>query len=241
MHPVHQLDAVLLHLFGGVQVALAGDFHRAVPQSALNALVLACFALAVTAAELVVRAGLAAAAGIAAAAHTVEATAVRRIAAAGVLVAVEGVGRVIMQDDAGDPLGLDEALLSMKSYMIHHHMYAISVVFSEINKMQDLVPNPAVALKCLKENDLLGQVISITGHCLNTAFENSLDDATSNYKVFSPQNWTKAKGSLNAIRVAVKQYLNFAKTMPGGKELIDKLTQGLQMSNDEFEPRWTAD
>ena len=140
-----------------------------------------------------------------------------------------------------NPLGLNEALIALKAYAPYHHLFAVSVLFCEINKMQDLVPNPAVAMQKLKNSDLLDTVIELAGQCLNMGFEIALDDASQNNKVFSPPNWTKAKASLRDIRAAVKQYLMSARMMPGGKEMLDRLNTGLKMSNDDFESRWSAD
>ena len=140
-----------------------------------------------------------------------------------------------------NPLGLNEALIALKAYAPYHHLFAVSVLFCEINKMQDLVPNPAVAMQKLRDNDLLDTVIELAGQCLNMGFEIALDDASQNNKVFSPPNWTKAKASLRDIRTAVKQYLMTVKMTPGGKDILDKLNTGLKMSNDDFESRWSAD
>lgn len=140
-----------------------------------------------------------------------------------------------------NPLGLNEALIALKAYAPYHHLFAVSVLFCEINKMQDLVPNPAVAMQKLKDNDLLDTVIELAGQCLNMGFEIALDNASQNHKVFSPPNWTKAKASLRDIRTAVKQYLMTVKMTPGGKDILDKLNTGLKMSNDDFESRWSAD
>lgn len=140
-----------------------------------------------------------------------------------------------------NPLGLNEALLAMKAYASYHHLFTVSVLFSEINKMQDLVPSPDVALLKLKESDMLDIVIELTGQCLNMAFEIAVDDASQNNRVFSPQNWSKAKASLRDIRSAVKQYLMSARMMPGGKQMIDNLNNGLKMTNSDFESRWSAD
>ena len=140
-----------------------------------------------------------------------------------------------------NPLGLNEALIALKAYAPYHHLFAVSVLFCEINKMQDLVPNPAVAMQKLKDNDLLDTVIELAGQCLNMGFEIAIDDASQNHKVFSPPNWTKAKASLRDIRTAVKQYLMTVRMTPGGKDILDKLNTGLKMSNDDFESRWSAD
>jgi hypothetical protein len=143
--------------------------------------------------------------------------------------------------DSTNPLEFNEALIALKAYGPYHHLFTVSVLVGEINKMQDLVPNPAVVLKKLKESDLLDEVITVSGQCLNMAFETALEDANQNNKVFSPPNWTKAKASLKDIRSAVKQFLMSAKFNPSMKEMISNLKAGLQMSKDDFESRWTAD
>ena len=43
-------------------------------------------------------------------------------------------------------------------------------------KMQDLVPNPVVALQELKDSNLLDTVIELAGQCLNMGFEIAVDD-----------------------------------------------------------------
>lgn len=143
--------------------------------------------------------------------------------------------------DSTNPLEFNEALIALKAYGPYHHLFTVSVLVGEINKMQDLVPNPAVVLKKLKESDLLDEVITVSGQCLNMAFETAFEDANQNNKVFSPPNWTKAKASLKDIRSAVKQFLMSAKFNPSMKEMISNLKAGLQMSKDDFESRWTAD
>jgi hypothetical protein len=143
--------------------------------------------------------------------------------------------------DSTNPLEFNEALIALKAYGPYHHLFTISVLVGEINKMQDLVPNPAVVLKKLKDSGLLVEVITVSGQCLNMAFETALEDSNQNNKVFSPPNWTKAKASLKDIRSAVKQFLMSAKFNPSMKEMISNLKVSLQMSKDDFESRWTAD
>lgn len=140
-----------------------------------------------------------------------------------------------------NPLGLNEALLAMKAYIPFHHLYAISVLFCEVNKMQDLVPNPHIALEKLKNNNLLDIVIEFTAQCLNIAFETALEDANSNNRVFSPQNWSKAKGSLKDIRSAVKNQYSSLKWNKSTKEFLDSINNSLQMDKSDFESRWAAD
>lgn len=138
-------------------------------------------------------------------------------------------------------LGLNESLLAMKAYAPHHHLYAISVFFCEVNKMPESVPNPAKAYEKLRENDLLDTIVDMAGQCLNMAFETASSEALDNGKIFSPQNWIKAKGSLKDLRTAVKTQLSALKLLPGGKQLSDKINAGLKLDTTDFESRWTAD
>lgn len=140
-----------------------------------------------------------------------------------------------------NPMGLNETLLAMKSYAPYHHLYAISVIFCEINKMNDSVPSPSVALQKLTTNNLLDTVVDMAGSCLNMAIENASAEATENGKMFVPQNWIKSKTSLKDIRGAIRNYLTTFKMMPNGKQILEKLNNGLNMDKDDFEARWTAD
>ena len=140
-----------------------------------------------------------------------------------------------------NPLGLNNSLLAMKAYAPHHHLYAISVFFCEVNKMPESVPNPAKAYEKLKENDLLDIVVDMAGQCLNMAFETASSETIDSGKIFSPQNWIKAKGSLKDIRAAVKTQLGALKLVPGGKQIVNQINNGLKLETTDFESRWTAD
>ena len=140
-----------------------------------------------------------------------------------------------------NPMGLNETLLAMKSYAPHHHLYAISVILCEINKMNDSVPSPTVSLKKMKSADLLDDIIDMAGNCMNMAIENALAEATENGKIFVPQNWIKSKTSLKDIRSAIRNYLTTLKMMPNGKQILEDLNTGLSMEKSDFEARWTAD
>jgi hypothetical protein len=74
--------------------------------------------------------------------------------------------------------------------------------------MPDAVPDPAKALNALKKNHLLDQVLSMSAVSLNMAFGSAMEEAQSAGKVFSPQNWSKAKASLSAIRFSVHSQIN---------------------------------
>lgn len=117
-----------------------------------------------------------------------------------------------------NPMGLNEALLAMKAYAPYHQLYAISVIFCEINKMNNSVPYPSLVLQKLKTADLLDKVVELAGNCLNMALETASSEVTDSGKIFVPQNWIKSKTSLKDLRTAVKQYLTSIKMMPGGKQ-----------------------
>ncbi len=140
-----------------------------------------------------------------------------------------------------NPLELNNSLLAMKAYAPHHHLYAISVFFCEVNKMPEAVPNPAKAYEKLKESNLLDTVVDMAGQCLNMAFETASSETIDSGKIFSPQNWIKAKGSLKDLRSAVKTQLGALKLVSGGKQIVDQINNGLKMDTADFESRWTAD
>lgn len=143
--------------------------------------------------------------------------------------------------DSANTHSINEALLAIKAYGTFHQMYAISVLFCELNKMQDLVPKPSVVVERLKANSLMDTVVDLSIQCLNIAFDTAYEDATSNGKVFSAQNWSKSKASLKGTRGQIKQYLLSMRMMPGGKAVLENLAQSLQMPKEAFEPRWSAD
>lgn len=143
--------------------------------------------------------------------------------------------------DKENPMGLNETLLAMKAYATYHQLYAISVIACEINKMNDSVPNPAVVVNKLNKSELMDMIIEMSGNCLNMALETASSEAMENGKMFVPQNWIKSKTSLKDLRTAIKQYLASLKMMPGGKQVLDKLSEGLMMEKEDFDARWTAD
>lgn len=140
-----------------------------------------------------------------------------------------------------NPMGINDAMLAMKSYAPHHHLYTISVLLSEINKMPDSVPDPAIAYQKLVDSSMLDDIIEMAGNCLNMAFENASAEARDNNKIFSAQNWSKSKTSLKNIKDAVRTQLGALKMLPGGKDMLNKLNNALKMNPENFERRWSAD
>lgn len=107
--------------------------------------------------------------------------------------------------------------------------------------MPESVPNPAVAIEKLKNSGMLDYVVEMAGTCLNTALENASAEASNDNKIFSPQNWIKAKASLKDTRSAIRTFLQSLKYLPGGVEVVKNLSDGLAMDKEDFESRWTAD
>lgn len=141
-----------------------------------------------------------------------------------------------------NPMGLNETLLAMKAYAPYHQLFAISVILCEINKMNDSVPSPTVALRKMTESGLLDYIVEMAGNCLNMAMETAQDTvAADTGKLFVPQNWIKSKASLKDIRAAVKQMVASLKMIPDGKKVLARLNEGLAMNKEDFEARWTAD
>ena len=148
---------------------------------------------------------------------------------------------VVSRWNSENPMHLNDSLLAMKAYAPHHQLYAISVFFCEVNRIPESVPNPAKAYKLLKDNNLLDTIVDMAGQCLNMAFETASSDAVDNGKIFSPQNWIKAKASLKDIKSAVKNQMSALRYTPGGATVVEQINNGLKMDSSDFESRWTAD
>ena len=140
-----------------------------------------------------------------------------------------------------NPMDLNEALLAMKAYAPHHQLYAVSAIICEINKMNESVPNPAISLNALRNNNLLETVIMMAGTCLNNAFESASAEAAESNKMFVPQNWIKSKASLKDIRAAIRSNISALNIVQGGKETLKNLNKGLKMEKEDFDVRWSAD
>jgi hypothetical protein len=148
---------------------------------------------------------------------------------------------VWMRWNKENPLGLNESLLAMRSYAPYHHLYAISLCFSVLNAMAEGVPNPALAYEKMVAGGCLDQIVDIAGSCLNSALEGAANEPQPANRVFSPQNWIKTKTCLAGIRAAIRQYFTMLPTMPGGKDMNQKIKNSLVMDSSDFEARWAAD
>jgi hypothetical protein len=140
-----------------------------------------------------------------------------------------------------NPLGLNPTLLAMKAYAPFHHLYAVSMCFSISNNQPDRVPNPNSCWDKALNSKMVTDIIKISGISLNMALEAAANEPLPQNRVFSPQNWIKAKTCLAGINFAIRNYFNMLPMMPGGQEVSIKLKETLILSNDDFEYRWAAD
>lgn len=140
-----------------------------------------------------------------------------------------------------NPLGLNQTLLAMKAYAPYHQLYAISMCFSIVNNFSDRVPSPSMCLKQATSNNLVSEIVKIAGSSLNMALEAAANETQPANKVFSPQNWIKAKICLTGINFAIRNYFQMLPMMPGGAVVNQRLKTGLSMGQEAFEYRWAAD
>lgn len=140
-----------------------------------------------------------------------------------------------------NPLGLNETLLAMRAYAPYHHLYAVSMCFSIANNQSDRVPDPDACLIKAQGNSMVDDIVKIGGVCLNMALEAAANEPQPANRVFSPQNWIKAKTCLAGINFAIRNYFNMLPLMPGGTEMKAKLDVALSLKTKDFEYRWAAD
>jgi len=135
---------------------------------------------------------------------------------------------------ATNSLGLNEVLLAVPSYMRHHLLYGIQMVFSIASNQQDKVPAPAATLAAISDADaIITQVVT----AYNSALDGAAQDAQEKGRVFSPHNWLKGKDSLNRVRDALRIFLTMLPNMQGGKELKQRMV----IDPSAFGLRWSAE
>lgn len=135
-----------------------------------------------------------------------------------------------------NPLGFNETLLAMRSYAPFHHLFAISMYFSVASKRPDRVPAPDVALQRARDKGISDWVVTFAGKALNMALQNAANEVLPDNRVFSPNNWMKAKSSLAGITNVIQTQLTMLPEM-GAKDQCDALV----LDSDAFEYRWQAD
>lgn len=139
--------------------------------------------------------------------------------------------------NSDNPFGLNESLLALRSYAVFHHLYAVSVLFAKASNQPDRVPSPTASWKQVEQNGKLDQIVNLAAQCLNFALQTEADQASTDKKVFSPQNWLKAKASLTGTMQASSMQLMMLAGMPGGKDIKDALT----LAPEHFAYRWSAE
>jgi hypothetical protein len=140
-----------------------------------------------------------------------------------------------------NPLSLNETLLTMKAYAPYHHLYAISMCFAISNNQSDRVPNPNSCIEKARSAGMVNEIVKIAGISLNMALEAAANETQPPNRVFSAQNWIKAKTCLAGINFAIRNYFSMLPMIPGGKEIGNKLRDTLTLNNEDFEYRWAAD
>jgi hypothetical protein len=140
-----------------------------------------------------------------------------------------------------NPLGLNETLLAMKAYAPYHHLYAISMCFAIANNQAENVPAPMKCLEMAQQTGLFNEIIRIAGTSLNMALEAAANEVQPQNRVFSPQNWVKAKSCLAGINAAIRNYFSMLPMMPGRQEIKKKLDIALQLQVEDFDYSWAAD
>ncbi len=140
-----------------------------------------------------------------------------------------------------NPLSLNETLLVMRGYAPYHHLYAVSMCFAIPNNQADRVPSPEACLAKAESAGMVDDVVKIAGVSLNMALEAAANEQQPANRVFSPQNWIKAKTCLAGINFAIRNYFNMLPLMPGGKEMKGRLDGALSLDTEAFEYRWAAD
>ncbi|TAN01871.1 MAG: AIPR protein [Chitinophagaceae bacterium] len=140
-----------------------------------------------------------------------------------------------------NPLGLNETLLAMKAYAPYHHLYAVSMCFAIANNQAERVPFPSKCLDKAVQDNMVAEIIKIAGVSLNMALEAAANEPQPQNRVFSPQNWIKAKSCLAGINGAIRNYFSMLPLMPGGQEIKNRLNRTLELQPEDFEYRWAAD
>ena len=140
-----------------------------------------------------------------------------------------------------NPLSLNETLLVMRSFAPYHHLYAVSMCFGIANKQSDRVLDPNFCLSKAQEAGMVENIVKIAGISLNMAIEAAANEPQAANRVFSPQNWIKAKTCLAGINFAIHNYFSMLPLMPGGKEMKNRLDLALILGAEDFEYRWAAD
>jgi hypothetical protein len=130
-------------------------------------------------------------------------------------------------------LPLNEALLASPSYSKFHLFYTVQLFFSAASNQLDKVPAPSATVT-FPDPDAL---IVFAANCYNSALDAGMAEYAEKGKIFSPQNWLKAKDSLLKLSASVNMFMSFMSSMPGGSEM----KKALVLPAGRFGLRWAAE
>jgi hypothetical protein len=134
-------------------------------------------------------------------------------------------------------LGLNEVLVAAPSYAKHHLLFAVQSCFATASGQTDKVPFPSSTGHVTTATDKADAVLVMAANCFNSALDGALIEAQEKDRIFSPQNWLKAKDSFLKIQATVKMYVSMLGNLPGGADLKKTLT----IPADKFGLRWSAE
>jgi hypothetical protein len=100
---------------------------------------------------------------------------------------------------------------AVPSYSKFHLLFAIQACFCAASNQIEKVPAPSATEKVLNDPDAL---ITMAAGCYNSALDVAISEYQEKNKIFSPQNWLKAKDSIFKVQAAVKMYLGMVGNMP---------------------------
>ncbi len=138
-----------------------------------------------------------------------------------------------IEDRWNSGLPLNEALLASPSYSKFHLLYTVQLFFSAASNQIDKVPAPSATVGFADPDALIG----FAANCYNSALDAGMAEYQEKGRIFSPQNWLKAKDSLLKLSASVNMFMGFMAAMPGGPQM----RQGLVLPANRFGLRWVAD
>lgn len=138
-----------------------------------------------------------------------------------------------IEDRWNSGLPLNEALLASPSYSKFHLFYTVQLFFSAASNQIDKVPAPSATVNFPDPDALIG----FAANCYNSALDAGMAEYQEKGKIFSPQNWLKAKDSLLKLSASVNMFMGFMSAMPGGPQM----KQALVLPANRFGLRWVAD
>lgn len=143
-------------------------------------------------------------------------------------------------DRAWPNLTLNDALKAGKSYVRFHLLYAVSALIAQASGHDDKVAHPAATLPVAQHHAT--EIISLGVNCLNEALKGAMLSAQVADKVFSPQNWSKNLGSVQAETLATSTVVSMLAgfSSQAGLNTQDILTK-LKVPAHEFGLRWMAE